>query len=82
MTTASPLRRSVTVVWKSPKGAGCMRVFDDPDKLWAFLDKLRCKAIVRNAQGEEVGGVADMGHAHLDDRRRRWNPWFDRDEVG
>lgn len=58
-----------------------MRVFDDADKLWAFLDKLRCKAIVRNARGEEVGGVADMD-GYADDRRRRWNPWFDRDEVG
>lgn len=72
-------RRTVTVVWISPKGAGRMRVFDDADKLWAFLDKLRCPATVRNAHGEKIGAVERHDG---DDARRKWFAWFERDEVG
>ncbi len=76
--TVALARKSVTVVWLSPKGAGRMRVFDDADKLWTFLDKLRCKATVRNARGELVGTVEQRE----DGGARKWFAWFDPEEVG
>lgn len=79
MTVSITVKRSVTVVYTSLQGAVCMRVFDDADKLSAFLNALRRSAVVRNARGEKIGAVERHDG---DDARRRWLAWFDKSEVG
>lgn len=71
-------KRSVTVMWLSARGAGCMRMFDDAEKLWAFLNSLRHDAVVRSGSGEKVGGVERRD----DGERRKWYAWFDPEQVG
>ncbi len=69
----------ITLLWMDKRGAGHGRTLPpNEDAITAALGKLRCHARL-DKDGETIGGVEYCDIA--DDRRIKWQWWFDREAV-
>lgn len=67
------------LTWMNKRGAGCMET-GEAARLAKKLETLRCEATLRTLDGEVIGGCEPTNGAQ-DDKRIKWNWWYDRSAL-